>query len=118
MIRLSSHTFAPAGNMKVPHALSLHALQVLPVLTWLLSFADGSVARRTRTVIVAAAGYVPLVAVSALQAFSGRAPLDLGPATASVLVVGVLMLVGAYARAITGFSGVRFPVGEEDSGDG
>src|SRR5215471_15544098 len=85
MIRLSSHTFAPAGNMKVPHALSLHALQVLPVLTWLLSFADWSEARRTRTVIVAAAGYVPLVAVSALQAFSGRAPLDLGPATASVL---------------------------------
>jgi hypothetical protein len=102
MIQLGSHTFALAGNMKVPHAFSLHALQVLPVLAWLLSFADWSEARRTRIVVACTAGYCGIVAASAFQAFSGRAPLDLGPATASVLVVGVMSVVGTYFAAIWG----------------
>ncbi len=99
MIRLATHTFAPAGNMKVPHALSLHALQVLPVLAWLLSFANCIEARRTQTILTGAAGYITLVAVTALQAFSGRAPFDLNFITAIVLGVGVVVLAGAYARA-------------------
>lgn len=118
MLRLGSHTFAPAGNMKMPHALSLHALQVLPVLAWLLSFANWSEARRMRIVLVAAVGYVAPVVVSAFQAFSGRAPFDLGVLTALVSVVGVLMLAGAYARAIIGFSRMSFTASEADSGDG
>src|SRR6266542_5030475 len=32
-------TFGAAGVMKVPHAVAMHAIQVLPGLAWLLSFA-------------------------------------------------------------------------------
>ena len=77
MIRLGSHTFGAAGAIKVPHALALHGAQVLPVLAWLLLFTNRSETQRTRTVILGAVGYSVLVAISAIQAFGGRAPLDL-----------------------------------------
>jgi hypothetical protein len=32
-------TFGAAGVMKVPHAVAIHGIQVLPALAWLLSFA-------------------------------------------------------------------------------
>lgn len=103
MIRLGSHTFAPAGNMKVPHALALHGAQVLPVLAWLLLFTNWSEARRVRTVVLGAAGYSGLVAVSALQAYSGRAPLDLDPVGAVTLGISAVLVVGAYVVALRGF---------------
>jgi hypothetical protein len=102
MIRLNSHVFGAAGNMKVPHALALHSPQVLPVLAWLLSFTNWSESQRIRTVITGALGYGGLVAVSALQAYSGRAPLDLTLGVAAVLGVGGFFFVGAYAAAWRG----------------
>lgn len=102
MIQLGGHTFAPAGNMKVPHALALHGAQVLPLLAWLLSLASWSETRRMRIVIAGAVGYCVLVVVGAFQAFSGRPPFDLGPATAFVLLVGVMWLAGAYLTAVSG----------------
>ena len=88
--------------MKVPHALDLHGAQVLPVLAWLLLFANWSESRRTRTMIAGTLGYSGLVAVSALQAYSGRAPLDLGPAGAVTLGISAVLVVGAYAAALSG----------------
>jgi hypothetical protein len=35
-------TFGAAGGMKVPHAVSLHAVQLLPALAWLLGFTVGT----------------------------------------------------------------------------
>ena len=102
MIRLGSHTFGAAGAMKVPHALALHAAQVLPVLAWLLLFTNRSETQRTRTVILGAVGYSVLVAISALQAFGGRAPLDPTLGVALVLGMGAVFLVGAYATALIG----------------
>ena len=71
MITRGGHTFGAAGAMKVPHALALHGAQVLPLLAWLLLFAKWSESRRTRTMIAGTLGYSGLVAVSALQAYSG-----------------------------------------------
>ena len=49
------------------------------MLALLLLFTNWSERRRMQTVILGAAGYGGLVAVGALQAYSGRAPLDLTP---------------------------------------
>ena len=102
MIRLNSHTFGAAGAMRVPHALALHGAQVLPLLAWLLLFTNWSEIKRTRTVILGAGGYLGLVAVSALQTFSGRAPFDLTLTPAVALGICATLLVGAYAAALSG----------------
>jgi len=102
MIQLGGHTFAPAGNMKVPHALALHGAQVLPLLACLLSLASWSETRRMRIIVAGAAGYCVLVAVGAFQSFSGRAPFDLRLATAFALLIGAILLAGAYLTAVSG----------------
>ena len=100
----SAHIFGEAGDMKVPHALALHAAQVLPLLGWLLLFANWSEARRVRGVILAAAAYTGLVVVSAFQTFSGLAPFDLSFVAAVVFGVSTCGLIVAFAAALIGLS--------------
>lgn len=100
IIQEGDSTFGAAGALKVPHALSVHGPQVLPLLAWLLLFTPWSERRRTGFVFLAAAGYALLIGVSAVQTFSGRAPLDLGPATAVLLGVGGIAVAGAYLAGL------------------
>jgi hypothetical protein len=93
-------TFGAAGVMKVPHAVSMHAIQVLPVLAWLLGFAAVGERRRLALVQTATGGYVALVAVSLLQTAAGLAPLDLGVAAAVLSLLGVLLLGVAFGAAL------------------
>ena len=89
-------TFGAAGGMKVPHAVSLHAVQLLPALAWLLGFTGWTERRRTRVVLVAAAGYLGLFAVTAVQTFSGVPTLELAAGVAVLLVASVLALAGPF----------------------
>jgi hypothetical protein len=89
-------TFGAAGGMKVPHAVSLHAVQLLPVLAWLLEFSGWVERRRTRVVLVAAAGYLGLFAVTVVQTFSGVPTLELDAGVAVLLVASVLALAGPF----------------------
>jgi hypothetical protein len=93
-------TFGAAGVMKVPHAVAIHGIQVLPALAWLLTFADLSERRRLGLVRVAALGYVALVAVSILQAAGGVAPLDLSVVAAVLYLLGVALLGAAFLTAL------------------
>lgn len=90
--------------MKVPHAVGMHAIQVLPGLAWLLAFGSVDEARRVR-LVAAAAGYGLLVAVSLLQTFTGLARWDLGLLTGGLLLAGL----GAFAVAGTGALGALRP---------
>jgi len=98
----STNIFGVSGLMKIPHALSLHAVQVLPVLAWLLLFTNWSESQRTRTVIVAIVGYAGLVMASAFQTFSGLAPFEIHLLVALVIGVSLIGVVGAYIAALTG----------------
>jgi hypothetical protein len=93
-------TFGPAGVMKVPHAVAMHAIQVLPVLAWLLSFAALPERRRLALVQTATLGYVALVAVSLLQTAAGLAPSDVGAAAAVLYLLGVVLLGVAFLAAL------------------
>src|SRR6266540_4019989 len=93
-------TFGAAGVMKVPHAVAMHAVQVLPGLAWLLSFVAVRERRRLGLVGVATVGYVALVAVSLLQTAAGLAPLDLGVAAAVLSLLGLLLLGVASLAAL------------------
>ena len=98
----SAHILGEAGDMKVPHALTLHGAQVLPVLAWLLLFTTWSESRRTRAVMLATGGYTGLVAISAFQTFSGLAPFDLSLVAALLLGISAIGLISAYAAALIG----------------
>jgi hypothetical protein len=92
-------TFGAAGVMKVPHAVAIHAIQVLPALAWLLSFARLPEPRRLSLVWAATVGYVALVVVNLLQTAAGLAPFDVGPAAAVLYLLGVVLLGVAFLAA-------------------
>jgi hypothetical protein len=102
MITQGGHTFGAAGAMKVPHALTVHGPQVLPLLGWLLLFTNWSERQRTRTVLLGTVGYVGLVVVSAFQTYSGRAPLDLSLPTALGLGMSLAIFGAAYVWTLVG----------------
>jgi hypothetical protein len=93
-------TFGAAGVMKVPHAVAIHAIQVLPALAWLLGFTAVAERRRLALVQTATLGYVALVAVSLLQTAAGQAPSDVGVAAAVLYLLGVLLLGTAFGATL------------------
>jgi hypothetical protein len=92
--------FGAAGVMKVTHAVAIHAIQVLPTLAWLLSFAGLPERRRVAMVRVGSAGYVALVMVNLLQAAAGLTPFDVGVAAAVLYLLGVVLLGAAFLTAL------------------
>jgi hypothetical protein len=65
--------YATGGGLKATHAVTMHAILVLPALAWLLSFANWSERRRLRVVLLAAAGYVVLAGAVAIGNVIGLA---------------------------------------------
>jgi hypothetical protein len=76
MIVKGGNTFGAAGALKVPHAGTLHAVQVLPALALVLLISESSERHRLRIVALGTAGYVVLIASTLVQTYSGRGPLD------------------------------------------
>jgi hypothetical protein len=66
--------YATGGTLKPTHALTMHAILVLPALAWLLSFANWSEGRRLAVVRVASAGYLLLAGVVVAANFAGVEP--------------------------------------------
>jgi len=89
-----------AGQMKVPHAVALHAVQVLPALAWLLSSTALAERVRLRLVVLATAGYAGLLLVNVAQTFRGLAPLALGVTALVLLLVSLTLLLGAGALTL------------------
>ncbi len=96
----SASIIGAAGNIKVPHAVALHAIQVLPLLAWLLSFTNWEEDRRTRITIVAAIGYVGLAVVIVIQTLIGLTPIDMGLLATLVFVLSILMIAIAFGLAL------------------
>jgi hypothetical protein len=64
------------GDLRVPHFVGMHAVQILPAIALLLTPIASTAARR-RTVIAVAAAYTMLFAVLLVQALSGHPLLPL-----------------------------------------
>jgi len=92
--------YATGGALKPTHAVTMHAILVLPLLAWLLSFAHWSERRRTAAVLVAVAGYVVLAGVVAV---ANVASIELGrmpPAMIALFVVGVVLVLATTILAV------------------
>ena len=74
------------GDLRVPHFLGLHALQVLPILVWLLARRRVDEARRARVAIATGGSYATLFLILVWQALRGQALI--GP---DALTVGALI---------------------------
>ena len=100
-ITKTATTYGAAGSMKVPHAVTLHAIQVLPILAWLFFFTQVPERRRLQAVLIAGAGYSGLVVVTILQMFRGVAPIELDSTATVLLVMSVLSIIAAYLMVLS-----------------
>ena len=104
MIVEGGSTFGASGVLKVPHALTLHAIQILPALALLLLLSDSVERHRVRVVGVGIGGYAVLIAATMLQTYGGRAPLDPAAGVILLALAGVALLVASWlvaARELT-----------------
>ena len=104
--------YATGGSLKPTHAVTMHAILVLPLLAWLLSFAAWPERRRVGLVVLGAIGYAVGAAVVAIENVAGvpvwGAPLGadllVGLGFCGLLAAGCLALKGAASgTAVRGF---------------
>ena len=94
------------GDLRAPHFVGLHALQIMPFVGWLLTrWRPGSPVQRERLVMMATAGfaYLGLVLILTWQALRGQPIVAPDRATVSglalLLAMVVVVVAGALARA-------------------
>jgi hypothetical protein len=95
-----------AGELKVPHALGLHGLQVLAILALILERTPVSGRSALMGVASCAVGYALLIAAGTLQTYAGLGPLALTPLTGIAALAGAVLIAGPYLR---GLSALRRP---------
>ena len=94
--------YATGGSLKPTHAVTMHAILVLPLLSWLLSFANWSERRRLGVVLLGAAGYVLLAVVVAVENVAGPTSSKAALAVVAFSGLGVLALLSAGLLALRG----------------
>jgi hypothetical protein len=102
MIAEGGNTFGAAGALKVPHAFTLHALQVLPAMALILVIAEFTERQRLEIVALGAIGYGGLIASTMVQTYAGLAPLSLGTLATALAVSGLTVLVVCAIVTIRG----------------
>lgn len=104
MIVEGGNTFGAAGALKWPHAVTLHAAQVLPALALALLASPSRELMRVRVVELGAAGYVVLIGSTMVQTYAGRAPLDIDVATGTLAFIGLALLLTSAVIALHGLA--------------
>ena len=94
--------YATGGTLKPTHAVTMHAILVLPALAWLLSFANWSEQRRLRVVLLAAAGYVAIAGLVAMSNVTGLELSQMPLALVALFALGALAMLVAGLVALSG----------------
>ena len=84
------------GDLRVPHFVGLHAMQVLPLLAVFLARRPGAESRRMRLISVAGTSYFLLFALLLVQALRGEA---LAAPSAGTLAAVLVWASGTVAAA-------------------
>jgi hypothetical protein len=103
--------YATGGTLKPTHAVTMHAILVLPVLAWLLSFANWTERRRMGVVLLGASGYVVLAGSAAFENVVGLAPSETPLPVVVLSVLGVLALTSAGFMTLSGLARTSRAVG-------
>ncbi|MBM7026383.1 hypothetical protein [Clavibacter zhangzhiyongii] len=99
-----------AGDLRIPHFVGMHALQLLPVAALLLAWAGRRIPAfapdrvRVRLTAVAAVGYAGVVALVTAQALRGEPVTAPSPtiATAGALLAAAVVVAAAAAIVLRG----------------
>lgn len=83
------------GDLRIPHFVGLHALQLLPLLALGLRRSRRSDEQRARLIFVAAGSYASLLAILLWQALRGQSLLSPDAGTAAVLTAWCCAAIGA-----------------------
>jgi hypothetical protein len=102
MIAEGGNTFGTAGALKVPHAFTLHALQVLPALALLLVVAEFTERQRLEIIALGGIGYAALIASTMVQTYAGLAPLELSILASSLASSGLVILAVCVGLTVRG----------------
>jgi len=94
--------YATGGALKPTHAITMHAILVLPLLAWFLSFTNWPEQRRVAVVLLGAAGYTLIAVLVAIENIAGLAPSNTPPGVAALLVLGFVGLLAAGFLALGG----------------
>lgn len=89
--------YTTAGALKPAHAMAMHAVLVLPALSWLLAFTRWTPLARLRVVQLALVGYLVPTVVVGVESAVGVDPLG-APAVAGVglFLLGTAVLLACY----------------------
>ncbi len=83
------------GDLRVGHFLGIHALQILPLLAWLLASTTLGAARRSSLIAVAGAYYLAITLLLTWQAL--RAESIVAPSSLTITVFSVLTALALIA---------------------
>lgn len=111
----SMSTYGVTGMMKFAHAVPMHAIQVLGVLAWLLSYTGLPRRRQLRLVVMAMTGYAVLIGTVLVRTRAGLAPFDPLSASTLVYVLAFGLLAIPAVAATTGIYRHRAAVHSMDS---
>lgn len=90
------------GDLRIPHFVGMHALQVIPLFGWLVVRRRGwSVRQQTRIVMAASAGFLALVALVTWQALRGQSIVAPDALTVGAFAVVIVATSSAIALAAT-----------------
>ena len=98
------------GDLRVGHFLGLHALQLLPLLTF--------AARRRRSVIAAGASYAALFMLLIWQALRGEALLEPGALTSAMVAIWAVGTIAVLGVTVHGLRTHDRPATNEATEDG
>lgn len=94
--------YTSAGFLKPAHAVTMHAILVIPGLAWLVSFTRWSDSRQLRVVQLGAVGYLLLSAVVLIESFTRVPPFDAPAPAVATAAIGLFALVTAGAMGLYG----------------
>jgi hypothetical protein len=92
----SPELYGAAGVVKFVHGTPMHAIQILPLTSWLLLRRSVGKVWRVRAIGALAAGLVLLSIFAAVQTFAGRARLDVDAVSGVLLAVGLVLTLGPF----------------------
>jgi hypothetical protein len=87
------------GDLRVPHFLGLHAVQMVPLLTLMIGHRIASAAWRRRAALVVAASYATLFGILLAQALGGEPVIAPSPPTLAALALWATVTTAAIVYA-------------------
>ncbi len=97
-----SVAYTTAGFLKPAHAVTMHAILVVPALAWLLTFTRWSENHQLNIVRLGVAGYSLLSVVVIVESATHTSPLAAPPLAMAVSGLGLAVLAAAGALGVYG----------------